>query len=74
MEHLFTIGGSNAVSRKIDGIYPAWRNIIPTDKALDCTLTLHEPAKVIEWLKMIPVLKTTNGIRFEVDENISSSP
>ena len=54
----------------IDGIYPAWRNIIPTDKTLDCTLTLHEPVKVIEWLKMIPVLKTTNGIRFEAEENI----
>ena len=66
----FQIGSFEWYGRVIDGIYPAWRNIIPTDKALDCTLTLHEPAKVIEWLKMIPVLKTTNGIRFEVEENI----
>ena len=66
----FQIGSFEWYGRVIDGIYPAWRNIISTDKALDCTLTLHEPVKVIEWLKMIPVLKTTNGIRFEVEENI----
>ena len=66
----FQISSFEWYGRVIDGIYPAWRNIIPTDKALDCTLTLHEPVKVIEWLKMIPVLKTTNGIRFEVEENI----
>ena len=66
----FQIGSFEWYGRVIDGIYPAWRNIIPTDKTLDCTLTLHEPEKVIEWLKMIPALKTTNGIRFEVEENI----
>ena len=66
----FQIGSFEWYGRVIDGIYPAWRNIIPADKALDCTLTLNEPAKVIEWLKMIPALKTTNGIRFEVEENI----
>ena len=55
----------------IEGQYPDWRTVIPTEQNLDYSITLHEPEKVIAWVKMIPSQKTTNGVELDVNPDRS---
>ena len=50
----------------LEGQYPNWRGVIPTPESHDYSITLHEPEKVLNWVKMIPSQKTTNGVEFNV--------
>ena len=50
----------------LEGQYPNWRGVIPSAESHDYSITLHEPEKVIAWVKMIPSQKTTNGIELNV--------
>ena len=50
----------------LEGQYPNWRGVIPSAESHDYSITLHEVEKVLAWLKMIPNLKTTNGIELNV--------
>ena len=50
----------------VEGQYPAWRSVIPPAESQDYSITLNEPDKVLVWVKMIPSLKTTNGVEFNV--------
>ena len=47
--------------------YPDWRTVIPAEQNLDYSITLHESEKVIEYLKMIPSQKTTNGVELDIN-------
>ena len=61
------IGNVKWTGKLIEGQYPDWRTVIPAEQNLDYCITLHEPEKVIEWVKMIPSQKTTNGVELDVN-------
>ena len=50
----------------LEGQYPNWRGVIPSAESHDYSITLNEPDKVLDWVKMIPSQKTTNGVEFNV--------
>ena len=50
----------------LEGQYPNWRGVIPSPESHDYSITLHEPEKVLNWVKMIPSQKTTNGVELNV--------
>ena len=61
------IGKVKWTGKLIEGQYPDWRTVIPAEQNLDYSITLHEPEKVIEWVKMIPSQKTTNGVELDIN-------
>ena len=60
------IGNVSWHGKLLEGQYPNWRSVIPTPESHDYSITLHEPEKVSNWIKMIPSQKTTNGVEFNV--------
>jgi len=60
------IGNFSWHGKLLEGQYPNWRGVIPSSESHDYSITLHEPEKVIAWVKMIPNQKTTNGVEFNV--------
>ena len=60
------IGNFSWHGKLLEGQYPNWRGVIPTPESHDYSITLHEPEKVSNWVKMIPCQKTTNGVEFNV--------
>ena len=50
----------------LEGQYPNWRGVIPSAESHDYIITLHAPEKVLNWVKMIPNQKTTNGVELNV--------
>ena len=60
------IGNVSWHGKLLEGQSPNWRGVIPSAESHDYSITLHEPEKVIAWLKMIPSQKTTNGIELNV--------
>ena len=65
------IGNVKWTGKLIEGQYPDWRTVIPAEQNLDYSITLHEPEKVVEWVKMIPSQKTTNGVELDVNPDRS---
>ena len=63
---LFEIGSFKWYGKLLEGQYPNWRGVIPRAEALNYSITLNEPAAVIDWLKNIPSQKTTNGVELNV--------
>ena len=61
------IDGFRWQGRITEGQYPNWKNIIPTEQTLNYKIQLHELEKVIDWVKMIPVQKTTNGVEMSME-------
>ena len=61
------IGKVKWTGKLIEGQYPDWRTVIPAEQNLDYSITLHEPEKVIAWVKMIPSQKTTNGVELDIN-------
>ena len=61
------IGNVKWTGKLIEGQYPDWRTVIPAEQNLDYSITLHEPEKVIAWVKMISSQKTTNGVELDVN-------
>ncbi len=45
---------------------PTGGGVIPSPESHDYSITLHEPEKVLNWVKMIPCQKTTNGVELNV--------
>ena len=60
------IGNFKWHGKLLEGQYPNWRGVIPSPESHDYSITLHEPEKVLNWIKMIPSQKTTNGIELNV--------
>ena len=60
------IGNFKWQGKLLEGQYPNWRGVIPSSESHDYSITLHEPEKVIAWVKMIPSQKTTNGVELNV--------
>jgi hypothetical protein len=63
---LLEIGSFKWYGKLLEGQYPAWRSVIPRAEALNYSITLDDPAAVIDWLKNIPSQKTTNGVELNV--------
>lgn len=61
------LGGFRWQGRITEGQYPNWKSIIPTEQTLNYKIQLHELEKVIDWVKMIPVQKTTNGVEISME-------
>ena len=60
------IGNFSWSGRLLEGQYPAWRSVIPPPESHDYSITLNEPGRVLEWVKLIPSQKTTNGVELNV--------
>ena len=60
------IGNFKWQGKLLEGQYPNWRGVIPSPESHDYSITLHEPEKVLNWVKMIPCQKTTNGVELNV--------
>ena len=63
------IGNFKWHGKLLEGQYPNWRGVIPSPESHDYSITLHEPEKVLNWVKMIPCQKTTNGVELNVMPN-----
>ena len=63
------IGNFKWHGKLLEGQYPNWRGVIPSPESHDYSITLHEPEKVLNWVKMIPCQKTTNGVKLNVMPN-----
>ncbi len=60
------IGNFKWHGKLLEGQYPNWRGVIPSAESHNYSITLHNPGKVIAWVKMIPNQKSTNGIELNV--------
>ena len=60
------IGNFSWHGKLLEGQYPNWRSVIPSPESHDYSITLNEPDKALDWVKMIPSQKTTNGIELNV--------
>ena len=60
------IGNFKWHGKLLEGQYPNWRGVIPSVESHDYSITLHEVEKVLNWVKMIPSQKTTNGVELNV--------
>ena len=60
------IGNFKWNGKLLEGQYPNWRGVIPSAESHDYSITLHDPEKVIAWVKMIPNQKNTNGVELNV--------
>jgi hypothetical protein len=60
------IGNFKWHGKLLEGQYPNWHGVIPSPESHDYSITLHEPEKVLNWVKMIPSQKITNGIELNV--------
>ena len=60
------IGNFKWHGKLLEGQYPNWRGVIPSPESHDYSITLHEPEKILNWVKMIPSHKTTNGVDLNV--------
>ena len=65
----FEIGNVSWYGKATDGNFPAWKSVIPSDTALDYSITFHNHQEVIDWVKMIPQLKETNGVEIHIVED-----
>ena len=63
------IGNFKWHGKLLEGQYPNWRGVIPSAESHDYSITLHEPEKILNWVKMIPSQKTTNGVELNVMPN-----
>ena len=60
------IGNFSWSGKLLEGQYPNWRGVIPQPESHDYSITLNEPGRVLDWVKMIPSQKTTNGVELNV--------
>ena len=65
----FEIGNVIWYGRAADGNFPAWKSVVPSDTVLDYSITFHNHQEVIDWVKMIPPLKETNGVEIHIVED-----
>ncbi|MBO7329132.1 MAG: hypothetical protein J6W00_10230, partial [Lentisphaeria bacterium] len=68
------IGNVKWQGKILEGEFPDWRNIVPSDDSLTCTINLKEAEKIIDFLQSFPeqekddwiVLKKRSGEVFEL--------
>ena len=50
----------------LSGTFPDWRQVIPSSKMLDYQITIHEPEKILSFLKTVPDHEPNHGIELNV--------
>ena len=67
-ERLFRIeiGGFLWQGKVLSGKFPAWKQVIPADNALDYSLEFFEPERIIAFLKTVPDHEPFHGIELNV--------
>ena len=70
-ERLFriVIGGFQWQGKALPGNFPDWKQVIPADKTLDYQIEIHEPERVIEFLKTVPDCPPFHAIELNVVPN-----
>ena len=67
-ERLFRIeiGGFQWQGKALPGNFPDWKQVIPADKTLDYQIEIHEPERVITFLKAVPDSPPFHAIELNV--------
>ena len=67
-ERLFriVIGGFQWQGKALPGNFPDWKQVIPADKTLDYQIEIHEPERVITFLKAVPDSPPFHAIELNV--------
>ena len=67
-ERLFriVIGGFQWQGKALPGNFPDWKQVIPADKTLDYRIEIHEPERIIEFLKTVPDSPPFHAIELNV--------
>ena len=67
-ERLFhiVIGGFQWQGKALPGNFPNWKQVIPADKTLDYQIEIHEPERVITFLKAVPDSPPFHAIELNV--------
>ncbi|WP_177994521.1 hypothetical protein [Victivallis lenta] len=70
-ERLFriVIGGFQWQGKALPGNFPDWKQVIPADKTLDYRIEIHEPGRVIEFLKTVPDCPPFHAVELNVIPN-----
>ena len=70
-ERLFriVIGGFQWQGKALSGNFPDWKQVIPADKTLDYQIEIHEPERVITFLKAVPDCPSFHAIELNVVPN-----
>ena len=50
----------------LSGTFPDWRQVVPSSKMLDYQISIHEPEKIISFLKTVPDHEPNHGIELNV--------
>ena len=67
-ERLFriVIGVFQWQGKVLPGNFPDWKQVIPADKTLDYQIEIHEPERVIEFLKTVPDCPPFHAVELNV--------
>lgn len=67
-ERLFriVIGGFQWQGKVLPGNFPDWKQVIPADKRLDYQIEIHEPERIITFLKAVPDSPPFHAIELNV--------
>ena len=67
-ERLFriVIGGLQWQGKALSGNFPDWKQVIPADKTLDYQIEIHEPERVITFLKAVPDCPPFHAVELNV--------
>ena len=70
-ERLFriVIGGFQWQGKALPGNFPDWKQVIPADKTLDYQIEIHEPERVITFLKAVPDCPPFHAVELNVVPN-----
>ena len=50
----------------LSGTFPDWRQVIPSSKMLDYQISIHEPEKILSFLKTVPDHEPNHGIELSI--------
>ena len=67
-ERLFriVIGGFQWQGKVLPGNFPDWKQVIPADKTLDYRIEIHEPERIITFLKAVPDCPPFHAVELNV--------
>ncbi len=67
-ERLFriVIGGFQWQGKVLPGNFPDWKQVIPADKTLDYQIEIHEPERIITFLKAVPDCPPFHAVELNV--------
>lgn len=50
----------------LSGTFPDWRQVVPSNKMLDYQISIHEPEKILSFLKTVPDHEPSHGIELSI--------